>query len=159
MFLKLKKHKNILKRFYTYKYKKLQFIHCVNGDKSKTAKIIKGGNYPPSHRLNVNVMPSNIAFYDFWGFWSVAVNIMDKLQFFYIYICRFATKFGRDLSQFEFSDIETDIIIQMVLTTSWPLLIRNGTACGPVAVLQLSLIHIWRCRRIERCRSRWSPYH
>ena len=25
--------------------------------------------------------------------------------------------------------------------------------------LMLSLIHIWRCRRIERCRSRWSPYH
>ena len=25
--------------------------------------------------------------------------------------------------------------------------------------LYLSLIHIWRCRRIERCRSRWSPYH
>ena len=25
--------------------------------------------------------------------------------------------------------------------------------------LFLSLIHIWRCRRIERCRSRWSPYH
>ena len=26
-------------------------------------------------------------------------------------------------------------------------------------VHKLSLIHIWRCRRIERCRSRWSPYH
>ena len=26
-------------------------------------------------------------------------------------------------------------------------------------LLGLSLIHIWRCRRIERCRSRWSPYH
>ena len=26
-------------------------------------------------------------------------------------------------------------------------------------VLFLSLIHIWRCRRIRRCRSRWSPYH
>ena len=25
--------------------------------------------------------------------------------------------------------------------------------------LFLSLIHICRCRRIERCRSRWSPYH
>ena len=25
--------------------------------------------------------------------------------------------------------------------------------------ISLSLIHIWRCRRIERCRSRWSPYH
>ena len=23
----------------------------------------------------------------------------------------------------------------------------------------LSLIHIWRCRRTPRCRSRWSPYH
>ena len=23
----------------------------------------------------------------------------------------------------------------------------------------LSLIHIWRCRRRLRCRSRWSPYH
>ena len=23
----------------------------------------------------------------------------------------------------------------------------------------LSLIHICRCRRIERCSSRWSPYH
>ena len=27
------------------------------------------------------------------------------------------------------------------------------------ASMTLSLIHIWRCRRIERCRSRWSPYH
>eukprot|EP00826_Nyctotherus_ovalis_P027657 TRINITY_DN2163_c0_g1_i7.p1 TRINITY_DN2163_c0_g1~~TRINITY_DN2163_c0_g1_i7.p1 ORF type:complete len:289 (-),score=119.87 TRINITY_DN2163_c0_g1_i7:49-915(-) len=26
-------------------------------------------------------------------------------------------------------------------------------------VYKLSLIHICRCRRIERCRSRWSPYH
>eukprot|EP00826_Nyctotherus_ovalis_P029321 TRINITY_DN23143_c0_g1_i1.p1 TRINITY_DN23143_c0_g1~~TRINITY_DN23143_c0_g1_i1.p1 ORF type:complete len:103 (+),score=15.79 TRINITY_DN23143_c0_g1_i1:208-516(+) len=25
--------------------------------------------------------------------------------------------------------------------------------------VELSLIHICRCRRIERCRSRWSPYH
>ena len=25
--------------------------------------------------------------------------------------------------------------------------------------LLLSLIHIWRCRRADTCRSRWSPYH
>ena len=25
--------------------------------------------------------------------------------------------------------------------------------------LYLSLIHIWRCRRLLTCRSRWSPYH
>ena len=28
-----------------------------------------------------------------------------------------------------------------------------------ITIIYLSLIHIWRCRRIERCRSRWSPYH
>ena len=33
-----------------------------------------------------------------------------------------------------------------------------GTLCEQPS-LHLSLIHIWRCRRIERCRSRWSPYH
>ena len=26
-------------------------------------------------------------------------------------------------------------------------------------VQDLSLIHIWRCRRYSLCRSRWSPYH
>ena len=30
---------------------------------------------------------------------------------------------------------------------------------GDYAAPGLSLIHICRCRRIERCRSRWSPYH
>ena len=33
---------------------------------------------------------------------------------------------------------------------------QHGRRCG---LELLSLIHIWRCRRIERCRSRWSPYH
>ena len=35
--------------------------------------------------------------------------------------------------------------------------IRNFSTI--TAPMTLSLIHIWRCRRIERCRSRWSPYH
>ena len=39
-----------------------------------------------------------------------------------------------------------------------------SSSCVPICVIfrwltYLSLIHIWRCRRIERCRSRWSPYH
>ena len=28
-----------------------------------------------------------------------------------------------------------------------------------ISITDLSLIHIWRCRRRLRCRSRWSPYH
>jgi len=38
------------------------FIHNVNGDKTETAEIIKGQCCPPSHRLNVNMMLSNIIF-------------------------------------------------------------------------------------------------
>ena len=30
---------------------------------------------------------------------------------------------------------------------------------GHLDHLDLSLIHIWRCRRSTLCRSRWSPYH
>ena len=41
-----------------------------------------------------------------------------------------------------------------------PLGINEATYHRPdVPPVSLSLIHIWRCRRIERCRSRWSPYH
>eukprot|EP00826_Nyctotherus_ovalis_P008002 TRINITY_DN12068_c0_g1_i6.p1 TRINITY_DN12068_c0_g1~~TRINITY_DN12068_c0_g1_i6.p1 ORF type:complete len:499 (+),score=155.07 TRINITY_DN12068_c0_g1_i6:519-2015(+) len=36
---------------------------------------------------------------------------------------------------------------------------RSENLRAAVAALELSLIHICRCRRIERCRSRWSPYH
>ena len=32
-------------------------------------------------------------------------------------------------------------------------------SCMCMCVCVLSLIHIWRCRRITGCRSRWSPYH
>ena len=37
--------------------------------------------------------------------------------------------------------------------------VASRKECSGGNVLVLSLIHIWRCRRIERCRSRWSPYH
>ena len=36
---------------------------------------------------------------------------------------------------------------------------NDNTSGTQVVAFGLSLIHIWRCRRIERCRSRWSPYH
>ena len=34
-----------------------------------------------------------------------------------------------------------------------------GVMCLVKYILNLSLIHIWRCRRYAVCRSRWSPYH
>ena len=38
-------------------------------------------------------------------------------------------------------------------------LVQNSMFGACTVMGYLSLIHIWRCRRIERCRSRWSPYH
>ena len=34
--------------------------------------------------------------------------------------------------------------------------VHEAVSC---TVYELSLIHIWRCRRSYACRSRWSPYH
>jgi len=46
--------------------------------------------YPPSHRLNVNVMLSDITFFMIFAvFLSVTVNIMHKLLFLHIYISCF----------------------------------------------------------------------
>ena len=42
-----------------------------------------------------------------------------------------------------YQSIFTSVTLPLLLNADW----------------RLSLIHIWRCRRIERCRSRWSPYH
>ena len=41
----------------------------------------------------------------------------------------------------------------------FPRLISAVAEWMSAILVHLSLIHIWRCRRIERCRSRWSPYH
>ena len=40
-----------------------------------------------------------------------------------------------------------------------PVLEVFGQLQTSLVVLELSLIHIWRCRRYSLCRSRWSPYH
>jgi len=39
-----------------------------------------------------------LPFYDFCSFQSVAVNIVYKLQFFYIYICSFITSFEKAIN-------------------------------------------------------------
>ena len=63
--------------------------------------------------------------------------------------------------------------IQLSAWSSWDppdgISLRNTTLClvflrshrmGSHWEIQLlSLIHIWRCRRVTVCRSRWSPYH
>ena len=44
-----------------------------------------------------------------------------------------------------------------------PVPLPSGSVCVHLravrALADLSLIHIWRCRRSTLCRSRWSPYH
>ena len=66
--------------------KKMKTKNCslsivLTSTDQKPQTSLKRWYYPPSHRLNVNVMLSNILFNDFCVFWSVAVNTVDKLQF------------------------------------------------------------------------------
>ena len=39
------------------------------------------------------------------------------------------------------------------------LTVAHRSKVNEISVLELSLIHIRRCRRYSLCRSRWSPYH
>ena len=66
----------------SYKCKKLQFIHTVNGDGSKTAKIIKGNVNHTNIAWMSMLVWLTLPFYDFCGFRSLAVNSVYKLQFF-----------------------------------------------------------------------------
>eukprot|EP00826_Nyctotherus_ovalis_P019577 TRINITY_DN16059_c0_g2_i1.p1 TRINITY_DN16059_c0_g2~~TRINITY_DN16059_c0_g2_i1.p1 ORF type:complete len:138 (-),score=21.31 TRINITY_DN16059_c0_g2_i1:18-431(-) len=76
------------------------------------------------------------------------------------------------ISILEYSNVETNELIP--LSTIWLCISSIPTTNSPehnsfkeslfarlqrATVEDLSLIHICRCRRIERCRSRWSPYH
>jgi len=47
-----------------------------------------------THNIDIQAMLMwlTLPFYDFCGFWSIAVNTVYKLQFFYIYISMHLTK-------------------------------------------------------------------
>jgi len=62
----------------------LQFIHTINADGSKTAKVIKGTINHTNIDVEAMLVWSIVPFYDFCGFWSVAVNSVHKLQFLHI---------------------------------------------------------------------------
>ena len=65
------------------------------------------------------------------------------------------------------TDVDTNqclfVLRVYLLVTSWftniEVLWQQFIVNHDAVIIHLSLIHIWRCRRIERCRSRWSPYH
>ena len=61
--------------------KRLQFIHTVNGDKSKTATIKKAN----INRNNIAWMSMLLwlilLFYEFCDFWSVTINIVYNMRF------------------------------------------------------------------------------
>ena len=52
--------------------KKLQFIHTVNGDGSKTAKIIKKAMLTTLTLIQAMLVWLTLPFYDFCGFRSIA---------------------------------------------------------------------------------------
>ena len=68
---------------------------------------------------------------------------------------------GRDLFFYKSrSSSQTLIQIELLLCVHFlALIIDIYRQPWQMDLLWLSLIHIWRCRRLLTCRSRWSPYH
>ena len=74
---------------------------------------------------------------------------MDKFE-------RIQQHFIRKIFQGHFPRHQSSVCTFLLVSCHW------GTQCkrGEFSTIKdLSLIHIWRSRRKERCRSRWSPYH
>ena len=58
-------------------------------------------------------------------------------------------------------DVSTNKKWNFLWITDFPMFAKNEEENRLEALHHpfLSLIHIWRCRRLDTCRSRWSPYH
>ena len=65
-----------------------------------------------------------------------------------------AAKAGRYLVEVSSSSINVKTLI-----TKRAIPMINNVLLKNDVKIELSLIHIWRCRRYAVCRSRWSPYH
>ena len=76
----------------------------------------------------------------------------------------FKIYYNQGLQRTRLLDILTLIIQTTMKNTEMAVALAAATCTNVQQIMVadtvfLSLIHIWRCRRIERCRSRWSPYH
>ena len=65
--------------------------------------------------------------------------------------------FNQDINSWDVSNVE-DMSLMFSQAKSFNQDISSWDVSN-VTDMSLSLIHICRCRRIERCRSRWWPYH
>ena len=74
--------------------------------------------------------------------WNLSLIFTNKLEFLKYHVWKYIDDIYPILSCENIGYISPIYIMPSLLLTN-----------------MLSLIHIWRCRRIERCRSRWSPYH
>ena len=73
-------------------------MHTVNGDGSKTAKIITGTINHTNIDIQATLVRLIVPFYDFCGFRSVADNNVYKLQFFTYVIYTLCLKLSVTLS-------------------------------------------------------------
>jgi len=103
--------------------KKLQFIHKLTAsDTSRTAKITKKGDiyYPPAHRLNVNVLLSNITYFVIFAVLdvSLAVNLCINCSFLHLYLQFYYISELLAYSKTAFLDCLHKIIIRQFLVFS-----------------------------------------
>ena len=121
--------------------------------------------YPVLERWQTKVLSELL-----WGDFSIAGLRAVRRTFLYlvfyltqgdlkIYVCRKRQYFSlyrpMPLMIFEFSTYTLKCAWSLILVA----LPQSSSTFVSIEGQLLSLIHIWRCRRRLRCRSRWSPYH
>ena len=111
-------------------------------------------------RVKCSINVRQIAFgkaYDLWVTLKViqghcrCCHLIGHIRLLLVFHCKCISILRR------FLDINTYLPKNWDVTWPWPR--PPGDNLSSQDQYFLSLIHIWRCRRIERCRSRWSPYH
>eukprot|EP00826_Nyctotherus_ovalis_P042968 TRINITY_DN4490_c0_g1_i10.p1 TRINITY_DN4490_c0_g1~~TRINITY_DN4490_c0_g1_i10.p1 ORF type:complete len:935 (-),score=369.78 TRINITY_DN4490_c0_g1_i10:25-2829(-) len=108
--------------------------------------------YSPAHVYEMAVSTSS--FLRFLGFSFSELSLLLSSNAIMAYICLLHYK--SRLSTLATYVHNSTLFSEPLAATNLPLLVVPKLL---PSVLYLSLIHICRCRRIERCRSRWSPYH
>ena len=103
----------------------------------------------------------------FAAHWNESHEAADPREVGYIWV-KTALDLSRSSALFDFKKVtlffwacfptslsEANDSMHITKIVTW---VMSGTKRSSPS-LHLSLIHIWRCRRVWGCRSRWSPYH
>ena len=112
----------------------------------------------PTNLLSISLLPTNLFWINLETKWEVSwVRSRWRLLFVESITIRYINSEVWSITRKEGGSYGKYQINHLTLSVNWEAFLdKNQKVC---LENNLSLIHIWRCRRSTLCRSRWSPYH